>query len=309
MSVSSSLFGGRRDHPVLGITTFVGNLLLMALLSAAVRELVNRQYPLSEVLLLRYLFASLFFWIILFSTTGPGGLATRRPLDHAIRSVSGVISLGLLYFAITRIPLADATALAYAAPIFITLLSIFLLGEVIGLRRWLAVFTGFVGVLLIARPEAGSWDIGVIAAAASAFTGALVAIWLRKLSSSENPVAIGIFYNNLGSLACLVWVLMSGWLPPRGGDLLLLLGFGLGCGLQQWLLTISFRYAQASLLAPFEYLAMVFAAIVGFVFWGEVPVLTTWIGAAVIAASGMFIFRRRQKSMQADKSVEPVVIE
>lgn len=309
MNPSSSLLGGHRDHPALGIATFVGNLLLMALLSAAVRELVNRQYPLSEVLLFRYLFASLFFWIILFSTTGPPGLATRRPLDHVIRSVSGIISLGLLYFAITRIPIADATALAYAAPIFITLLSIFLLGEEIGLRRWLAVFTGFVGVLLIARPEADSWDIGVVAAAASAFTGALVAIWLRKLSSSENPVAIGTYYNNLGSVVCLVWVLMSGWLTPRGGDLLLFLGFGLGCGLQQWLLTISFRYAEASLLAPFEYLAMVFAAIVGFVFWGEIPVLTTWIGAAVIAGSGIFIFKRRQKSMKSSEPVEPAIIE
>ena len=76
--------------------------------------------------------------------------------------------------------------------------------------------------------------------------------------------------------------------------------------MQQWLLTISFRYAEASLLAPFEYLAMVFAAIVGYVFWEEVPVLTTWIGAAVIAASGLFIFRRRQKSLQVDK---PAVIE
>jgi LPXTG-motif cell wall-anchored protein len=301
MSLASSLVVGHRDHPTLGIVTFVGNLLLMTLLSAAVRELIQRDYPLSEVLLLRYLFASLFFGVILLSTTGLAGLVTRRPLDHAIRSVSGVVSLGLLYFAITRIPLADATALAYAAPIFITLLSIFLLGEEIGPRRWLAVFTGFFGVLLIARPQAGSWDIGVVAAAASAFTGALVAIWLRKLSSSENPVAIGTYYNNLGSLVCLVWVLMTGWLTPRGGDLLLFLGFGL--------LTISFRYAEASLLAPFEYLAMVFAAIVGYVFWEEVPVLTTWIGAAVIAASGLFIFRRRQKSLQGEKPVEPVVIE
>ena len=302
MALSSSLVGGHRDHPALGIASFVGNLLLMALLSAAVRELVNRDYPLSEVLLFRYLFASGFFWIILLSTAGLAGLLTRRPFDHAIRSISGIVSLGLLYFALTRIPIADATAISYAAPIFITVLSIFLLGEAIGRRRWLAVIAGFIGVLLIARPGAGTWDIGVAAAAGSAFTGALVAIWLRKLSSSERSVTIGIFYNNLGSLVCLAWVLLSGWLTPRGDDLLLFLGFGLGCGMQQWLLTISFRYAEASLLAPFEYLAMVFAAIVGFLFWGEVPVLTTWIGAGVIAASGMFIFVRGQKRTQSDKS-------
>ena len=297
------------DRPALGIATSVGNLVIMALLSAAARELVNREYPLSEVLLFRYLFASLFFWIILFSTVGLAGLVTRRPLDHAIRSVSGIVSLGLFFFAITRIPMADATALAYAAPIFITVLSIFLLREMIGLQRWMAVLAGFVGVLLIARPGGGSWDIGVAAAAGSAFIGALVAIWLRRLSSSENSVAIGIYYNNLGALVCLGWVLLSGWMTPRGGDLLLFLGFGLGCGLQQWLLTVSFRYAEASLLAPFEYLAMVFAAAVGYVFWGEIPVLTTWIGAAVIAASGLFLFVRRQRRVKSGKPVEPVVIE
>ena len=164
MALSSSLVSGHRDHPSLGIATFVGNLLLMALLSAAVRELVNRDYPLSEVLLFRYLFASGFFWIILLSTAGLAGFATRRPFDHAIRSISGIVSLGLLYFALTRIPIADfsgivslgllyfaltripiadATAISYAAPIFITVLSIFLLGEAIGLQRWLAVIAGF----------------------------------------------------------------------------------------------------------------------------------------------------------------------
>jgi drug/metabolite transporter (DMT)-like permease len=289
-----------RDHPLLGILTFVGNLLLMALLSAAVRALVSRDYPLGEVLLLRYFFASGIFWVILLSTAGFWALATHRPLDHAVRCISGVVSLALLYFAITRIPLADATAIAYAAPIFITLLSIFLLGEVIGARRWVAVILGFVGVLLIARPAGESWDIGMLAALGSAFSGALVAIWLRKLSSSEHSVAIGIYYNSLGSLVCLGWVLCSGWLTPRFEDAWLLLAFALGCGLQQWLLTVSFRYAQASLLAPFEYLAMVFAAVVGFVFWGEIPPVTTWIGAAIIAASGLFIFQRQQRLARPD---------
>ena len=212
-----------------------------------------------------------------------------------------------MYFAITRIPIAEATAIAYAAPIFITVLSIVLLGEVIGPRRWVAVLLGFVGVLLIARPQADGWDIGMLAALGSAFTGALVVIWLRKLSHSEKSVTIGLYYNSLGSLVCLLWMLMSGWVTPAGADLWLFAAFGLGCGLQQWLLTVSFRYAEASLLVPFEYLAMVFAAIVGFAFWGEIPVLTTWIGAAIIAASGLFIFKRQRKP--SSETAEPVVID
>ena len=312
MASRSATFNGLSDRPALGIASFVGNLLIMALLAAGVRALVHRGYPLGEVLLLRYVFAFSIFWVVLLSTASILVLATRRPGDHAIRSVSGVLSLTMLYFAITRIPIADATAIAYAAPIFITVLSIFLLGEVIGVRRWIAVVLGFVGVLLIARPQGGiwggSWDIGLLAAIGSAFTGALVAIWLRKLSHSEHSLAIGIYYNGLGALVCLGWVLWSGWVTPRVEDAWLLAAFALGCGMQQWLLTVSFRYAEASLLAPYEYLAMVFAAIVGFVFWGEIPVLTTWIGAAIIAASGLFIFQRRKQLKNRD-TAKPAAID
>lgn len=305
MATSTSSLAGHRDLPGFGIAAFVGNMAVMALLAAGVRELLARDFPLGQVLLFRFFFASLIFWAILLTTAGLAGLATRRPLDHAIRGVSGVLSLGLLYFALSRIPLADATAIAYAAPIFITVLAIFLLGETIGLRRWLAVFAGFAGVVLIARPGGSGWDIGMLAAAGSALGGAFVAIWLRKLSSSELPVTIGVYYNGLGLLICLVWVAWSGWRAPLGADAWLLGGFALGCGLQQWLLTISFRYAEASLLAPFENLAMVFAAIAGYAFWGEVPALTTWLGAGIIAASALFILRRGRARRDAGTAAVP----
>lgn len=269
----------------------------MTLLSAMVKHL-SVIYPLSELLLIRFIAAALMFWLVLASTYGLSGLRTRRPLDHAIRSLSGVSSLALLYFSLTRIPIADATALSYAAPIFITVLSIFILQEKIGLRRWLAVIAGFIGVLLIAQPGGAGWNIGVAAGAGSAVTAAIVAIWLRRLSSSEKSATVGIYYNSSGTLICLAWVLSTGAVMPVGIDWLILLVFGFLCCGQQWLLTISFRYAEASLLAPFEYLAMIFAALMGYVFWSEVPVLTTWLGAIVIAASGLFIFKRKRQSRE-----------
>lgn len=284
----------RRDHPTLGIVTFIGNLILMVLISAMVKTM-SVSYPLSELLLLRFVFAMLFFWVILLSTGGVRGLATKRLWDHGFRSASGITSLALFYYAISEIPMADATALTYSAPIFITFLSIFLLRETIGIQRWIAVIAGFVGVLLIAQPGGSGWNAGIVAGIASAVTGALVAIWLRRLSSSEKSVTIGIYYNTSGTLVCLVWALLSGWILPQGSDFILLLVFGLMCGAQQWLLTISFRYAEASLLAPFEYVTMIFAAFAGYYFWDEIPVSTTWLGAGVIAASGIYIFLRRQK--------------
>ena len=104
----------------------------------------------------------------------------------------------MLFFALTRIPIADATALVYAAPIFITVLSIFVLGETIGFRRWIAVFVGFFGVILIAQPGGASWNIGVAAAVTSAVMAALVSIWLRRLSSSEKSATI--------AFTTIVWV-------------------------------------------------------------------------------------------------------
>ena len=266
----------------------------MALISALVKTL-STSYPLNEIILFRFVFAALFFWGLMLSTCGIEGLATRRPLDHAFRSIAGFTSLALLFYSLSQIPIAGATAIAYSAPIFITFLAIFLLKETIGLRRWIAIFAGFIGVILIAQPGGASWNLGVAAAIVSAITGALVSIWLRRLSNSERSVTIGLYYNSTGVLICLAWVLITGWLVPHQGDLILFVAFGLMCAAQQWLLTISFRYAEASLLAPFEYLTMVFAAIVGYVFWEEIPVLTTWIGAAIIAASGLFIFMRRRR--------------
>ncbi len=308
MNAITSPGGELRDRPTLGVACFITNLAIMALLSATVRLLLET-YPLAQILMFRYLAAMLFFGAILCGTIGLRGLVTRRPLDHLIRSLSGILSLALFYYAVSVIPIADATALAYAAPIFITLLSIFLLGEVIGLQRWIAVIAGFVGVLLIAQPGGAGWNIGVAAATASAFIGAIVAIWLRKLSSSEKSVTIGALYNSFGFLLCLAWMLTTAWTMPLAADWLLIAVFGLLCGVQQWCLTISFRYAEASLLAPFEYLAMVFAAMVGYFFWGEIPVLTTWVGAAVIAASGLFIFLRRQRRLPAGKAADTVVID
>jgi len=293
MSSTLANLSERSDRPTLGIVVFIGNLLIMAFLSAMVKHL-SQSYPLSEILMFRFIFAALLFWFVLLSSVGLAGLRTRRPFDHAIRTCSGITSLALLYFALSKIPIADATALSYAAPIFITVLSIYILRETIGIRRWLAVISGFIGVLLIAQPGGAGWNIGVAAATGSAVTAAVVAIWLRRLSASERSVTIGIYYNTTGALVCGVWTILGVTVMPPIADWPLWALFGLLCGGQQWLLTISFRYAEASLLAPFEYLAMIFAAIIGFVFWGEVPVLTTWLGALVIAASGLFIFKRKQ---------------
>lgn len=280
-----------RRQPRLGILLFLGNLVIMAMLGGLVKMLAGR-YPVSEILFFRFTFAIVAFLFLLPGSGGIASLKTNRPLEHAIRTVSGLVSLSFFYYAISTIPLADATTLAYSAPIFITVLSIPLLGEHIGIRRWAAVLLGFIGVILIAQPTGWTLNIGALAAIGSALSGALVSIWLRRLSSTEKFTTIGIIYNVTGALVFAAWYGAYGWLWPTGSDLVLLIGFGLLAGLQQIMFTLAYRYAEASFLAPLEYFILILAAAIGYAFWNEAPTITTWAGSILIACSGIFVIIR-----------------
>ena len=283
-----------QHRPALGIGLFVASLAAMSLLGALIKSLSDT-YPLSQLLAIRFAVATLAFAITLPSIGGFAGLATTQPLGHALRTVSGIASLGLFYVALASIPLADATALAYSAPIFIVVLSVPLLGEVVGWRRWSAVIAGFAGMILIASPNADSVSIGVLAGIGSAVMGALVSIFLRRLSKTEKTVTIGIYYNFTGTVVFTAWAFSVGWVQPSGPDIGMLLAFGVLAGLQQWTYNHSHRYAEVSLLAPFDYVIFIFAALLGYFFWNEVPTQSTWLGGAIIIASGLIIIARKRQ--------------
>ncbi len=284
---------------MLGITMLLASLLTMAGMGA-LAKILTTDFSVAQILLFRYALATLPFLLLLPRNGGTDTLRVKNPAGLAIRSVSGITALSLYFYAIATIPLADATALAYAAPIFIVILSVPLLGEVIGYRRWFAVIVGFVGVLLITQPGGAGWSLGYLAGVGSAFFGAVVSVWLRRLAPSERTATIAIYYNFTGALFFGVWVLMTGWTVPDIGGLLLLLLLGMLAGPQQYLLTASYRYAEASLLAPYDYLAMMFAAGIGYVFWSEIPALTTWVGCGIIAGSGIFVaYRERMATRDA----------
>lgn len=287
------------DRPMLGIVLLVACLFVMAGIGGLAKNL-SAHYSIAQILLFRFGFAVFPFLIMLPRNGGLEALRTRRLGDHAIRTLSGITALSLFFYAIATIPLADATALAYAAPIFIVLLSIPLLGETIGYRRWFAILAGFAGVVLIVQPSAllsgEGLGIGYLAGIGSAFFGAVVSVFLRRMAPTERTSTIAIFYNSTGAVVFCVWVFATGWVMPTINDLFLLILLGVLAGPQQYLLTASYRYAEASLLAPFDYISMIIAALVGYVFWAEIPALTTWAGCAVIAGSGIFVaYRERIK--------------
>lgn len=280
---------------MLGILMLMASLLTMAGMGA-LAKLLSGSFSVAQILLFRYALATLPFLLLLPRNGGIETLRIANPAGLAIRTFSGITALSLYFYAIATIPLADATALAYAAPIFIVILSIPFLGEVIGYRRWGAVVVGFVGVLLITQPGGAGWSLGYLAGVGSAFFGAVVSVWLRRLAPTERTATIAIYYNLTGALCFGAWVLMTGWTNPGLSEVALLILLGLLAGPQQYLLTASYRYAEASLLAPYDYIAMMFAAVIGYVFWSEIPALTTWAGCGIIAGSGIFVAYRERRA-------------
>lgn len=288
------------DRPLLGILMLMASLLAMTVLGGLAKTLAVN-FSIAQILLFRYALATLPFLLLLPRNGGIDALRIRNPASLATRTVSGITSLFLFFYAIALIPLADATALAYAAPIFVVILSIPVLGEVIGYRRWIAVGVGFAGVLLITQPGGAGGSVGYLAGIGSAFFGAIVSVWLRRMMPSEQTSTIAIYYNATGAVVFGVWVLITGWTTPGMGDLLLLVMLGALAGPQQYLLTSAYRYGEASMLAPFDYVAMIFAALIGFVFWSEIPALTTWAGCGIIAGSGIFVAYRERRATRGER--------
>ena len=216
---------------------------------------------------------------------------TRHPLAHALRGLVGLASLALYFLAYQLMPLADAYAIGFAAPLFITALSVPLLGEKVGVRRWSAVLVGFAGVLIMVRPGTAVFDAVALVPLAAAMLYALVAILVRMLSRTEASVTIVVYY-------ALTTILVTGlalplvWVTPDAGDFALLAGLGVVGGCAQLCVTEAFREGELSVVVPFDYSAMVWAVLLGWLLWGELPDLWIWAGMPLVIASGIYIARR-----------------
>ncbi len=282
------------DEPLKAVAMLLSSLVLMAILSALVK-LVSERQALAAIMFFRFAASLLPLAWVLQRSGGISILRTGQPLQHALRSIFGICGIGLYFYALGRIPIADATALTYSAPLFLVLLAILFLGEKVDSRTWLALLAGFAGMLLIASPRGHGINLGTLAAIGSAILGALVSVWIRRLSLVDAPVTIAVIYNAAGAAVTLVWLAISGHWPQLDLDIALMVTIGLIAGFQQFLMTSSFRYADASFLAPLEYVALVFAAAVGWLFWGEVPGVAVVAGAIIVSASGVFIVRARSR--------------
>lgn len=222
---------------------------------------------------------------------GPASLRSRRPGLQVARAGLALGANVCFILSYRAMPLADAVAIGYAAPIFVTMLSVPLLAERVGLRRWSAVVVGFLGVLLIARPGVGVFEPAALFAITGTLLYAGTIITTRQLGGVDPAVATMAHSTGFYAVACAL-ALPFVWVMPSLVDLGLFVALGGVAGIGMFCFIQAYRLAEASTLAPFDYTAMVWATVFGFLIWGEVPTLITVTGIAVIAGSGIFIAQR-----------------
>ncbi len=276
-----------------GIALMIMAVGLFAIMDALVKWL-GATYPTVQLIFFRALFAFIPFAFVLFRGDPIRLIRLRDPLWHAVRAVSGLLALGGLFYAFAHMPLADVTAIAFAAPLFITALSVPLLGERVGVRRWSAVMVGFVGVLIMVRPGAGVFDpVAGIALVGTLFY-ALMLVAVRRLARSNSNATI-IFVYLAVSIVISGAFLPFNWVTPDLPDLGLLVALGVVGGLAQIAGTAAYRHAEASVLAPFDYTTILWATLLGFLVWGEIPGNHIWLGVAIVMASGLYILYRETR--------------
>ena len=292
-----------RVNPLRGILLKMLSVVLFTLMAVCIKSAAPHVPP-GEAVFFRSAFAVpvILGWLA-WTRRLRHGLATEHPLGHFWRGFLGTASMGLGFAALGLLPLPEATALGYAAPLLTVIFAAMFLGEKVHAFRLSAVFIGLLGVVIVLSPRLTLTDpseasalqaFGAMAALFGAVCGALAQVTVRKLISTEATGAI-VFYYSVTSVLLSLVTIPFGWTLPDGREAALLIGAGVLGGVAQIFLTESYRHAEAGVIAPFEYVSMLLALGFGYLIFGEVPTRPMLLGAGVIVAAGLFIIWRERR--------------
>ncbi len=276
---------------------------LFATMNACIKLAEARGAALGEILFFRQAGAAVLVTAVIAAGPGLATIRTQRLGAHVLRCVVGVISMAFTFAALLALPLAEATAIAFSTPIFATILGALVLGEPTGWRRWCAVALGFVGVLIVMQPGGHAIPLyGAACGLIAAMLTATVFIQLRQIGRTERAQTT-VWWFSVLSLLPLGIVFLLSVQPHPPTTWLTLIGVGLVGGCAQLAMTASLRRGAVSLVVPFDYTSLLWATAYGWALFGTLPGETTWLGAPVIVASGLYIVwrehRRRQAATQA----------
>lgn len=270
-------------------------------LAAACVKGLEGAIPLAQLILFRNLFS---LPVLLAMVPGAGGLSVLRPRQpgwHLARILCGMMGMVGAFVGYTHLPLATATVLGFTMPLFLTALSVVLLRERVGWRRWSAVVVGFAGVALVARPGFGTealpaWPVAMVLVGSLAWALAMMTI-RRMGQAGENGVTIVLWFA-IGSAVLSGLATIPVWVEPDARQWALLLAIGLVSAVAQLMMTAAYRRGETTLLAPFEYVALVWTMLLGLAIWGEWPSALDLLGFAVLVGAGLFIWWRETRLAQ-----------
>jgi len=303
---------GNVDTPVRGMLLITTGIAIFSIQDIIIR-LLSANYPAFEIMFIRGLMALILIGLFVYLDGGFSTLRVRHPMINVVRGLLQVCSYTAYYMAIAAIPIAEVTAIFFISPLIITLLSALFLGESVGFRRWSAILSGFAGVLIIVRPGATMFDPAMFLALGASLTYACSIIITRRIGRSQTGASMafiamaifvlvsgfaGIFFND-GSFAnennASLNFLLRAWVMPDGRDLLFLGAIGLIAAFGFYCLAQGYRIAPASVVAPFEFIAIPLAVLWGILVWGEYPPMSTVLGIFLIIGSGIYVLNRETR--------------
>jgi drug/metabolite transporter (DMT)-like permease len=273
-------------------------------------KLLSDRYPAHQIVFVRAIIALPLMFMIVHYESGLGTLATRHPFMHAIRSFIGFGAFFFFYLALATMPLTAVVAIWFTAPLFITALAVPILGERVGWRRWSGILFGFAGAMVIIQPGAATFQPAALLPVLAAFCYSISALMGRKMGITESGSVmafymmitffymggiLGVAFAHLAPVADVsgtIRFLLLPWHMPTGVELAMFILIGVISSIGFWLIATAYRIGSSPTVAPFEYTSMIWATILSFLLWGEVPKFPTILGGLMIVASGVYVLKR-----------------
>ncbi len=239
---------------------------------------------------------------------GIGNIATTQLKTYVIRSISGIIAMWTWFYAVTLIPIGEQTALSFLAPLFTTMGAALVLGEIVRMRRWLAIIVGFVGALIIIRPGIIEFSLGHFVAIATALAMGCSALIIKHLTRRDNPLVI-VFISHLIMMPMALLPALYVWEWPSAEVWLILIITGPAAVIGHLTMTKAYKLADASFVAGVDYARLPFAVLFGWIMFGELSDLWTWVGASIIFASSFYVIRREMNELKKARAKDALIVE
>jgi drug/metabolite transporter (DMT)-like permease len=277
-----------RDHILRSILAILFSVACFSVLNA-ISKTLTQHYPVVQVIWARYVFAFVFMMVLFLPRSGLALFRWHNVGSQMVRGLLLFFSSFLYFHGLVYLPLATAASISLTSPLIVTALSARFLGEPVGVRRWIAVCLGFAGALIVVRPGHAQFEWHSLLIVASTLCSAFYQLFSRRYGQTERPDASATMATIVGSVAALPMLPFEWVTPAFGWDWVLFVAIGIMAGVGHYFLTIAYSQAPASVVAPFNYVQLIGAAILGYLVFDSIPDFWTWVGAAVIVCSGLYL--------------------